>query len=85
MFKWIVKKLLGSAKKEIRKSIVESGTTRTVATASISSIAMCRALVYALAELGLIPDSLKEETALVLSAVIIPFVSRLLAIVRSKI
>ena len=85
MFKWIVRKFLGSAKKEIKKSILQSGTTRTVATASISTLAICRAVVYGLAELGWVPDGIKEETALVISAVLIPLISRLLALLKSKI
>ena len=84
MIKWIVKKLLGSETKEIKKTILQSGTTRTVAVSSVSSIAICRAVCAGLAELGLIPSGMVDETALVLSAVIIPFLSRLLAILKSK-
>ncbi len=84
MIKWIIKKLLGSETKEIKKTILQSGTTRTVAVSSVSSIAICRAVCAGLAELGLIPSGMVDETALVLSAVIIPFLSRLLAILKSK-
>ena len=84
MIKWIVKKLLGSETKEIKKTVLQSGTTRTVAVSSVSSIAICRAVCAGLAELGLIPSGMVDETALVLSAVIIPFLSRLLAILKSK-
>ncbi len=84
MIKWIVKKLLGSASKEIKKTILQSETTRTVAVSSVSSIAICRAVCAGLAELGLIPSGMVDETALVLSAVIIPLLSRLLAIIKSK-
>jgi len=84
MIKWLVRKILGEATREIQKSILQSSTTRTVAVSSISTIALCRALCAALAELGVIPESLVEETALVMSAVIIPLVSRALAIVKSK-
>ncbi len=85
MFKWIVRKILGSAKKEITKSILKSETTRTVAISSVSTIALCRALCAGLAELGLIPSGLVEETALVLSAVLIPLISRIIAIIKTKI
>jgi len=84
MIKWIIKKLLGSAKKEIKKTILQSETTRTVAVSSVSSIAICRAICAGLAELGLIPSGMVDETALVASAVIIPLLSRLLAIIKSK-
>ncbi len=84
MFKWLLRKLIGDAKKEIKKTVLESSTTRTVATASATGIAICRAIVYALAELGLIPDGIKEETAMVLYMVVIPILSRLFAILRTK-
>lgn len=84
MIKWLIKKIIGETKKEIRKSILQSETTRTVAVSSVSTIALCRALCAGLAELGIIPESLVEETALVLSAVLIPLVSRVLAIIKSK-
>ncbi len=84
MFKWIVKKLLGETKKQIQKAITESSTTRTVAVASVSTLAICRVICAFLAELGLIPSEMTEDTALVISAVLIPLLSRLLAIIRSK-
>lgn len=84
MFKWIIRKILGETKKEIEKTILNSGTTRTVAVSSISTIMVCRAVCAFLAELDLIPKEMVDETALVISAVLIPFVSRLLAIVRAQ-
>jgi len=84
MFKWIVKKLLGETKKQIEKTITESSTTRTVAVASVSTIAVVRAILAFLGELGLIPIEMVDETAMVVCAVFIPLISRLLAIVKSK-
>lgn len=84
MIKWLVRKVLGEATQEIKKTILQSGTTRTVAVSSVSTIALCRALCAGLAELGIIPQGLVEETALVLSAVLIPLVSRIIALIRSK-
>ncbi len=84
MVRWLVKKLLGDFKKEITKKMWQSNTTRTVAISSVTGIAICRAICAALAELGLIPEGMVEETALVMSAVIIPLLSRLIAIIRSK-
>jgi len=84
MFRWIVRKLLGATKREIKKTITQSATTRTVATATVSGLAICRGIVAFAVELGLIPEGLQEETALVLYAVIIPLLSRLLAIIRVR-
>ena len=84
MFNWLLKKLLGASKKQIQKTIAESSTTRTVAVASVSTLAICRAICAFLAELGLIPSEMMEDTALIISAVLIPFVSRILAFARSK-
>ncbi len=84
MFNWLLKKLLGASKKQIQKAITESSTTRTVAEASVSTLAICRVICAFLAELGLIPSEMMEDTALVISAVLIPLLSRLLAIIRSK-
>ncbi len=82
MFRWIVRKILGEAKREIKKSILQSDTTRTVAISSVSGITICRAICAALAEFGLIRPEMVEDTALILSAVVIPLISRLLAIIR---
>lgn len=84
MVRWLVRKILGEAKKEIQKTILQSSTTRTVAVSSISTITICRAICAFFAELGLIPSNLIDETAMVMSAVLIPLVSRLLAILRNK-
>lgn len=85
MFRWVIRKLLGDAKKEIQKSILQSSTTRTVAVSSISTIMIVRAILASLAELGLMEREMVDDTALIISAVLIPMVSRILAIVRSKI
>lgn len=83
MLKWIVRKLLGEAKKEIKKTLTQSSTTRTVATASIGTLAIIRAVCAALAELGLIPPEMVYDTAIIVSAVLIPLISRLLALFRA--
>lgn len=85
MVRWLIRKILGEAKKEIQKTILQSSTTRTVAVSSISTITISKAICAFLAELGLIPSNLVDETAMVISAVLIPLVSRLLAILRNKI
>jgi len=84
MFKKVLQFLIGREAKKLAKSVVNSDTTRTVATASVSTLVFVRAICAFFAELGWIPAEMSEDTALIISAVLIPFVSRLLAFVRSK-
>lgn len=84
MIKWLVKRVLGKTKREIKKSLLQSSTTRTVAVSSISTLAIVRGICAFLAELGLIPSEMVYDTAIVISAVLIPLISRLLAIVKAK-
>ena len=84
MFKKVLQFFIGKEAKKLAKSVANSDTTRTVATASVSTLLLIRAICAFFAELGWIPAEMMEDTALVISAVLIPFVSRLLAFVRSK-
>ncbi|MEM4203190.1 MAG: hypothetical protein QXS54_03880 [Candidatus Methanomethylicaceae archaeon] len=82
MFKWILSKLIGKAKKDIEKTLLQSTTTRTVAVASVSTIMIVRAILAFLAELGLMEREMVDDTALIICAVLIPLVSRLIALLR---
>jgi len=82
---WAFLKILGTSKRELKKNIANSSTTRTVMASSISTIALTKAILMFLAELGFVNSNMVDETAMVISAVVIPFISRLFVIIRNKI
>lgn len=82
---WVLLKVLGTSKRELQKSFANSSTTKTVMASSVSTIALTKAILMFLAELGFINSNMVDETAMVISAVAIPFISRLFTIIRSKI
>lgn len=84
MIKWIVKRILGKQIRQVNKTILESDTTKNVAAGSITAFVIVRAIIAALVELGLVPSQLADETAMVIMAVIIPLISRLIALIRSS-
>lgn len=84
MIKWIVKRILGKQIKRVNKTILESDTTKNVAAGSITAFVIVRAIIAAFVELGLVPSQLADETAMVIMAVIIPLISRLIALLRSS-
>lgn len=84
MIKWIVKRILGKQIRQVNKTILESDTTKNVAAGSITAFVIVRAIIAAFVELGLVPSQLADETAMVIMAVIIPLISRLIALIRSS-
>jgi len=82
---WAFLKILGTSKRELKKNIANSSTTRTVMASSIFTIALTKAILMFLAELGFVNSNMVDEIAMVISAVVIPFISRLFVIIRNKI